>query len=862
MRERIENTPPRLPAWLFEKLTSYSFEYGARGDLDEDFRRIAVSSGFSRAKAWYWMQVIQSFPRYGRLRISWGMTMLKNYLIITVRNLKKHRIHSLVNLSGMTIGLACTIMILLWVQDELRYDRFHARANRIFRVSTKDEKNSVFLITSPAPLADVIRKEVPEVQQAVRLLFRDDHLLKIEDRVFHDVRGVFADPAVLEVFSYPLIQGDPGTALSETGSILLTLDLARLCFGDVDPLGRMMEIGGDLVKVTGILENIPRNTDIRFEYIRPLPALRELVEYRAFIWNWFALETYVLLDDDVQKEIVDLKIGDMLNSNRPWIKNPLRSFLEPMTRIHLYRLGGGGPVRYVIIFSMVAGLILFIACINFINLSTALSFHRAREVGLRKVSGSNRIQIVTQFFTESLCIVTIAMLFGLVLVQIMLPWFNRISGKVLSLIDWDWSAFAGIMGITMLTGLIAGSYPALVISSFQPARVLKGTLTPAIMNRSSAVFRKSLVILQFTCAIVLMIGAVVVYQQLHFMKTADLGFDKENLIVCPLPDALKPKYAAIKNELLQCTSVEDVTVSGRIGNGGAIEWEGMPQDEGYMEFLSDQVTYLVVDCDYVPTLRIPLIQGRNFSPDFSSDPQNAYLVNEEAVKRWGLVSPVGTSFTLNGTPGTIVGVYQNTHLDGLRRQAAPEVLYLTLRTQWDGFDFLSLRLVDGRVRDGLAFIEEVWNRYGSDVPPEVLFWNDRIDRNYRFEYKLRSIINGFTLLAVVISCLGLFGMASYLSQIRTKEIGIRKVLGASFGDIWRILTLDFGKGIVLANILSWPIAFLAMQRWLQDYPYRVSISVWLFPAVGFSTLMIALITVAYQSIKSATADPIRSLRNE
>jgi len=867
MMDTHDIKPPRIGHWLLRRMVVGEMRDRVVGDFEEIYGSISREQGTWAAMRWFVGQMIKSIPSFIFDRIYWRTVMLFNYLKSGLRHMQKHKGHAFINVVGLSIGLACTILILLWVQDELSYDRFHENANEIYRIASVETDHDRYMSQSPAPLAGVLKNDVPEIEAVVRFISRHRLIARYQEKVFNDWEGMAVDPSVFQVFTFPLIKGNSQTALNELNSIVLTEKTARRCFGDEAPMGRMMEVEGELVEVTGIVQDIPLNSEIRFDYLRPFESLKELTEYRRFIWNWFACHTYVLLNENTTVNLVNGKIADLLMTNRPWMKSPLKSFLEPLPRMHLYDLAGGGPIKYVIIFTLIAFFILLIACINFMNLSTAQSAHRAKEIGLRKVVGSNRFQIVKQFFSESILITCISVLLAMILVILSLPWFNHLSGKQLSIQSWNGSMFLGLMAITLIAGFISGSYPALILSSFQPVKMLRGSLffksaSKAGGSKSGALFRKVLVIIQFTLSIGLMVCTTLIHKQLHYMRTSDLGFDKENLVHITIPDDVKDRVQIIKHELSQNATIAGITGYGRTGHGGNIAWEGMLNDEAYIELMSNELNYFVVDYDFLKTNGITLIAGRNFSEEFSSDIEEAYLVNEEAIRRWDLESPVGKQLSLVMNKGNIIGIYKNFHFSGLRDRVYPEVLYLKPRQPWDDYSFFLVRLQSSQVSEGLATLRSVWKKYSPKTPLEYHFVDEMIDREYQFEERLSGLFNAFTFLAVFISCLGLFGLASFMAEQRTKEIGVRKVLGASVPSIIQLLSKEFSKWVLLANVISWPIAYYAMQRWLQDYPYRTQISLWIFPIAGVSAFVIALLTVSYKALRAARSNPVEALKYE
>lgn len=790
--------------------------------------------------------------------------MIKNYFVITWRNIKRNKGFSFINITGLAVGMAACLLILLWVRDELSFDKFHENVDNIYLAAgERTEHRGDFFDTTPVPLAVPLRNDYPEIAKVVRFQFRDAIMARYEDKIFLDWKGAYVDPDVFSVFTFPFFKGDADSVFENVSSIVMTETAAEKLFAGGDPIGRMMEIEGDLVEVTGILRDIPKNSDIQVDYFRPFQSMSEITEYRHFIWNWFACKTYVQLKEGIDPVTINAKIADLLNTNRPWSTDPLEVSLFPLADLHLHALGGGGPIKYIYVFTLVAVMIILTACINFMNLSTARSAKRAKEVGMRKVVGSKRLQLVKQFFLESLFFSFLSALIAVFLVRLCIPLFNQLAGKQLRLDLADGGLIIGLAGMVIFIGIVAGSYPALVLSSFRPVDVLKGNL---LLHRGSqrkasvtgARFRQALVITQFVLSIGLIICALLVFKQLDYMRNADMGFDKDNLVRISIPEKYQGKWEILKADLAQCSNIAGVTATSVLNHGGRIDWEGATGD---MQYLGTNTDYRMVDYDYIDTHKMEIVAGRNFSKEFPSDLKNAYLINEEAVKIWDFEEPVDKRFELTGTEGTVIGVYKNQHF-GLRHEVKPCILYLTSKTDWDTYDYLIARLKADHIPEALADIKKTWKAHIADIPVEYHFVDDMIDELYQSEERLSGLVNAFTLLAIVISCLGLFGMASFMAQQRTKEIGIRKVLGASVSRIIFLLTREFAKWVLIANIVAWPVAFYAMRSWLNDYPYRAKIGIEVFIISGLVALAIALMTVIYQAVKAAVANPADSLKYE
>jgi putative ABC transport system permease protein len=856
--------PPQLAENILRRMRKNGEEFSFLGDMNEEFFFLRKTKGSRAARSWYWGQVFINLPTFLKDSIYWSYQMFKNYLIIIWRNIKRNKGFSFINITGLAVGMAACLIILLWVRDELSYNRFHANINSIYlAVSERVNHRGDFFKSSPVPLAESLRSDFPEIAKVVRFQFRSDMTARYGKKIFNDWQGAFADPEVFAVFTFPFLKRNADSAFENVDSIVLTRSASERLFGGIDSVGQMMELGRDLVEVTGILEDIPKNSDIQVDYFRPFQSMREITEYHNFIWNWFACNTYVQLKEGIDPVTVNPKIAGLLNTNRPWSTDPLESSLFPLADLHLHALGGGGPIKYIYVFTVVAVLILLIACINFMNLSTAKSAKRAKEVGLRKVVGSKRMQLVKQFFMESLFFSFLSALIAVLLAKLSMPLFNQFVGKQLSLVLLDAGSILGLAAIAIFTGILAGSYPALVLSSFRPVDVLKGNLLPRKKSQrksfmSGARFRQALVITQFITSIGLILCALIVFRQLDYLRNADMGFDKDNLVRISIPENYDGKWESLKTALVQSANIEGVTATSTLSHGGRIDWDGASGD---MQYLGTNTDYRMVDFDYIDTHKMEIVAGRNFSREFPSDFNSAYLVNEEAIKAWDFQDPVGKRFSLNGSEGTIIGVYKNQHF-GLRYEVKPSVLYLTSKTDWDRHNYLITRLKANHIPDALENIKDTWHMQIADLPAEFHFVDEMIDELYRSEERLSGLVSAFTLLAIIISCLGLFGMASFIGQQRTREIGIRKVLGASVSRIILLLTGEFAKWVLIANIVAWPVAFYAMRSWLNDYPYRVKIGIDVFIISGLVALAIALTTVIYQAIKSAVSNPADSLKYE
>ncbi|MGB2906942.1 MAG: ABC transporter permease [Candidatus Aminicenantaceae bacterium] len=847
---------PPVPADLLLRILLIDEVYDERsGDLEEVFRSITEEKGMLRGHVWYWFQVLKSIPTFAKNTLYWRTIMLQNYIKITLRNIRRHKVFSFINIAGLATGIACCLLLLLWVQDELGYDRFHANADSIYRLIEKVQRNEGedHTFTHPAPHAPAAQSKASEIVDYVRI-YSQNSLIQFEERGFY-LRAAVIDPSLYEVFSFPLISGIPKTVLSSPKSVVLSEKTAELLFGNQDPLGRTVEIEtvGE-VSVTGVMRDIPANSHFTFDYAVPM-SLFEQTGYAMDNWGDSRFLTYVQLSANASVSDVTQKIK-YLDRVR-WPDSTSEFFLQPLGRIHLYKPdGSAGAIAYVYIFSAVAALILIIACINFMNLATARSVQRSREIGLRKVVGAQRLQIIRQLLGESLLFTLMALTVAVLIVWTVLPAFNALAAKTLSFNPIaNLNIFLGLLGITLLTGLLAGSYPAFFLSSFRPVKVLKSVNTPG--NKSGApLLRKAMVTLQFTLSIGLIIGTTIIYKQIHYMKYKDLGITKDNILCVKIND-LAEDYNAIKSELAKNPNILKMTATfappayASLGTRQLDAWEGKKPGERF------DMDLLFGDFDYMDTFEMEVVAGRAFSPEFSTDAGQAFIVNEAAVKAMGFQDPVGKNMAWNHKSGPIIGVIKDFHLSSLHREIKPLGIMVL---PW--YNYLCFRLHPENIAGTMDFIKSTIQKFRPHQEITYKFMDEWIDARYRAEERMGTIIQYFTILAIFISCLGLLGLTSFTAEQRTKEIGIRKVLGSTVSRIVLLLSKDFLKWVIVSNLIAWPAAYLLMKNWLQNFAYRASLDVWIFVLSGSAALVIAMITVSYQSLRAALANPIDALKYE
>jgi putative ABC transport system permease protein len=798
--------------------------------------------------------------------------MLKNYFKIAWRNLQKHKAFSFINILGLAIGIAAFWLITLYVTDEWSYDRFNTKANNIFRVTQHARWNGGkfdLAVTSP-PFAGTLKAEFPQVVDAARINAEGGGKITVGDKVINEGSMLLVDNSIFNIFSYHFLYGDAKTALLKPQTIVLTNTLAQTLFGTAEAaFNSTILIDGTPTAVTGVIADVPANSHFTFK------ALRSLQEYTGYeaTWGNSNIYTYVLLKDHDDYKKIEAAAGSFFDKH---LKTDMGAMtfkmeLQPLTDIHLrsnlsYELGLNGNITYVYVFSITALLILIIAVINYVNLTTARSSIRIKEIGVRKVIGSDRKQLMTMFFAESVLLTFIATILAGVIIQFMLPYFNQLSGKSLILLQFGMTKTAIIFfGFSLFTGILSGIYPALFLSGFKTISAMKGQLGNQF---STILFRKSLVVFQFVITIVMIAGSSIIYQQLHFVLTKHMGFNKAQTLTFHInKQAVRGNIDAVKQQLLQNPNIESVGVAGNpIGNNNIGGGDFNLGPDGKANADSKIVQNLVIDPDFIPTLQIKMVSGRNFSASNISDVKNAIIVNQTLVNELGWKSPVGrvvsTGVDEQGKviKQTIVGIVKDFNTYSLQHKISPMVMSMPAKP--NDKDNLYVRIGKNNVQASLNYIAKVYAGFDNDDKPEFHFLDQNFAAQYQTEQRQGTILLIFTILAISIACLGLFGLVTFTAEQRVKEIGIRKVLGASVTSIVRLLSTDLMRLVIIATIIACPIAWYAMNSWLQDFAYKINISWWVFLLAGSGAALIALATVSIQSIKAALTNPVKSLRSE
>lgn len=793
--------------------------------------------------------------------------MFKNLIKTAIRNIFKDFGYSSLNIIGLTLGIASALYLIIYIADELSYDRYNKNAERIYRVSShiQETDDEFTWIIAQIPFAEQVVADYPEVEASVRFIPAGRELFKYEDKEFFEEDFVFADTNVFEVFSYEFIAGNPENALTEPNTIVLTKDIAAKYFGKEDPMGKSLVNGDDIYKVTGVIENIPFNSHYRYDAI----ASRKSLPAEMGSWGNFGVFTYLLLPEGLDYKDFESKIQEMYGKymaeifERMDIK--IEYILEPILDIHLKSTSQGEPeptgsYAYVVIFGIVALFLILIAAMNYMNLATARSTKRAREVGLRKVVGSHRGSLIMQFLTESTVLTFISLLLSLTLVVLLLPQFNSLAGKSYEIsVLLSPSVIISIIGVIVVVGILGGSYPAFYLSKFNPVSVLKGEITK---GTSGSAFRKVLVVIQFTISVAMIVSTLIVFRQLNYLKTKDLGYNMDNVIELAFTNReMIEKYPVIKENLLKNTKIERVSSSNtRIGEGSGKVIFSVETEEGMQE---RGINFSVVDHDFIETMGITVLEGRDFQEDMPSDTMMAVLVNETMAKRFNWDKPLGKKVQMQGRDGTdiimaqVVGLLQDYHQTGMYNEI--ETLMLLYRVQ---NRIVYVKLKDENVQETIRFIEKTWNEIFPEQPFKYEFVADRFYEQFGADEKRGFIFTLFTVLAILIACLGLFGLASYTVERRTKEIGIRKVVGASERTVVKLISKEFIILVSIAILIAFPLSFYFMRDWLQNFVYRTNLGLFVFILAGLITITITFITISFQAWRAANANPAESLRVE
>jgi putative ABC transport system permease protein len=876
MTDKKKFKSPGLARKLLSIMSVYVEKHSITEDFEETFSEITKSQGAFKAKCWYWGNAFKSVMGYLKLVVSWRFMMFKNHLKIAYRNFVRHKLYSFINVFGLAIGLSICMIISLWVLRELSYDRFHEKADRIYRIERELFRENLY---SRWPITggrykQALIDDFPEIVNAVRL-WRREFALKDHKNVIHRQQMFAVDNSVFDIFDFHLEEGDEKNALSDPMTVVLTRENAVRYFGMGNAVGKSLtfEWQGELTdfKVTGILKEVPQNSHIHFDMLLSIASYKE-EPYSDWRSNY--LYTYVLVAENTSKQDLEEKLktfvthrlepeyGDLLLQGRS-IHDVLKMHLFPIRNIHLHpsptwEVEPGGNISSVYLFSCIAILILIIACLNFVNLSTARASKRAKEVSLRKTIGAEKHQLRIQFIQESVLLAYASLILAFVMSSLFIQAYNAIFAESLSLAVFLQVKFLIILTVaTFFVGVLAGLYPAFYLTRFEPVEVMKGG--PQSGRKKSA-FRRNLVIVQFSISIMLIVGVFTVYKQMRYIQTRSLGFDKENVVILPVrSQQIAQNYKSFRNELMQNSQIISASASSEV-----------PADSHYSNSYvnppeSDDGVSMILfssDHDYVETYRLEVLAGRAFSRDFSTDKEGTIILNESATRRIGWTPEEAIGKKLIGgyseDAAEVVGVVKNFNYKSLRREVEPMALFLYP----DYIRKISVRIMPGDVGRTLNFIRQKWQSTFPGEQFEYGFLDSRIDQLYVNEKKMQDLFAIFSALSIFVACLGLLGLVSFTAELKTKEIGIRKVLGASTGHVIVLLSREFIKWVLLANIVAWPVAWFMMNRWLQNFAYRTSIGWNIFVLAGFAAMAIAVFTFIFQTVKTASAKPVNSLRYE
>ncbi|MFC2082151.1 ABC transporter permease [Bacteroidota bacterium] len=860
MKEKPKHKTPLLLRILLFFILPYDDLTNLSGDFEELYYRKRITKGRVSAFVWLNYQILISAPGFLLNKIYWGVVMFKNYFKTTVRNLLKHKLNSSINIVGMGVGLAVCFLLLMFIQDELSYDTYHEKAPRVFRLLNND-----VMWRSPIEAA-LLKNNFPEIEEAARLLPRNKRQIQYEDKVFMETKFAFADASLFKIFSFNFLRGEPETALKQPYSIVITDEIADKYFGSENPIGKTIRVGNEYdYTVSGVIENIPNNSHFKFDFFATLENAEDI--FGDFIYNigWGNFPTYVLLKENVSTAPLEQKFTKIFKDYlaERSIDAEINMTLMNIRDIHLYSsnprrdMDPQSSITYVIIFASIAVFILLIACFNYINILTANATSRLKEVGIKKVVGATRRQLINQFILEAVFQLVIALGLAILFVVLSLPYFNSFTSKELVIENLLVSGnVAGIIGIIITTVLIAGGYPAKYISSFRPTAILTGLKS---IGGSKYNFKRVLVITQFTISIILTVCAVIMFRQLGFLYQSDLGYDKEFVI---MSDVIDPEnhqeYESLKQSLLKHNNITMVSSANRVPAGELNNYSGFHTHEN-----SEEVSMAIVhtNYDYFNIFGLKPVMGRFFSENLKTDEEESIILNESAVKTLNLGDdPIGNSVYFNWVDDyrTVVGVVKDFYFESLYAEIAPTAF--VVQPSW--CSKLIVKIKPGNIPQTLQFIEDTWKNIYPEWVFEYRFVDERYEAEYSADQRTFKLMGYFTFLAIFIAALGLFGLVSLSTKNRIKEIGIRKVLGSPVTKILSLITKEYIKWIIVAFIIAAPIAYYFMSRWLQNFAYQITISWYDFAMAGVFTIVIAVLTVGWRSLKAARANPVESLRYE
>jgi putative ABC transport system permease protein len=865
MKNRTD--PPRLVQWLMLKFISPEERIYLQQAMLEVYNNLYSTKGRGVAGLWFLGQLVRSLPTLLFNSLYWSFLMFNNYLKITLRNLRKNKIYSFINIAGLASGFLCCMVIACFVSKELSFDKYHEHKDRIFRVSQFEETahhTSTDPNTAP-PLIPALKKDYPEVVSGARIIPDGNQIVRRDDKIFYEKNFMYADQDLFDILTIPFTKGNKDNALVRPRTVVITERMAAKYFGNEDPLGKTLNISEMDFEITGIVKDSPDNTHLPYDLIAAFKFKRDYSGARY--WMSHFVFSYIKIRDDADARIFETKmakIGDKYAKDMfEKTGYTYTFFLQSVPDLHLYPCPHneieppGNPAQLAIL-SAIGIFVLLIACMNFINLSTARSGKRAGEIGLRKVVGASRRQIISQFLGESMILSILAMALAVLAAQILLPIINQLTGIGIAFQDIFQSHISLFLaGLVLLVGIGAGSYPSFLLSTFRPVQSLKRRTAKV----HGVALRQILVVGQFSISIFLIVGTLTVVRQLDYMKNSNLGFEIEQKLVIPVRERgyLSKNHETVKAEFLRHANITSASVSSTVPGQDLDMY--LTKIKGQDDEKSQSIHYIHIDTDFIDQFHIPLVAGRNFSSTMTSDREEAFILNESAVSSLGWKTAedaLGKRIYGGGHEGNIIGVTKDFHYMGLQREVGPLILDMNSNR----FKLITFSVNIRSLEETLAYIKLKWAELRPGVPIEFSFLDESFDRQYRSEEQMGKIGAAFTFLGLITACLGLFGLASFMTEQRTKEIGIRKVLGASVKGIVYNLTKDFSKWVLVGNFIAWPLGYLVMNRWLGNFAYHTKIEMWIFLFSALAAFLIAVLTVSFQSIKAAIVNPIDSLRYE
>jgi putative ABC transport system permease protein len=809
--------------------------------------------------------------------------MFRNYLKIAFRNLMKYKFISFINLFGLTVGIACCLLILTYILHELSFDRYNRNAESIYRVertfiNPESGDINLRLGTVAPPFAPLLQNDFKEIKKITRFLSNGVTAFRYEEKRFNERDVYFADENLFDVFDVKVLKGNPSRALLDPYSVMLSEEMAKKYFGADDPMNKVVRLDNQIdAKVTGVYKAFPPNAHIRPQIMVSFNTLRDSAIYgeQQLRTNWGnnSFFTYLLLPSGYDAKKLEAQFPAFLNRHitetgskykpNQWTKLSLTRLTDIHLRSHTdLEAGENGDIKRVYIFSAIALFILLIACINYMNLSTARSVLRAKEIGIRKTIGARRSELIGQFLNESVIIAWIATLLAFGLTVLALPWLNELSGQQLSIaILLRWQVLLPLLAVPFLVGLLSGIYPALFLSGFQPVKVLKGVVH---IGGGGISLRKALVVVQFSISIILIVSTVVVFRQLRYMQNKALGFDRDHIVTINYATALADKYESFRNEILSDNNIKNIGRSSRIPTGRLLDASGSQIRRGdSLAPTNAEIKMVRADDGFIPTYGVRMVAGRNLSRANGLRDTTAFLINEAAVKALGLKSPeeaIGKEFRYGNRTGELVGVFNDFHFESMHQRILPIAIFMPVNQAFYGA--LSVKIGGSHMPASLAHLEKVWKQFVPEIPFDFTFMDENFDRLYQTEQRQGTLFTVFAFIAIFIACLGLFGLSAFTISQRVKEIGIRKVLGATIGSLVTLLSKDFLKLVGIAAVIAFPAAWFAMQKWLNDFAYRINIPWWLFLVAGVVAAVIAFITISFQAVRAARSNPVKNLRTE